>query len=398
MTAAFFIALREGLEAALIVGIIAAYLVKIERRDVMSSVWIGVGAALALSVGVGIAVVATIGRLPLAVQEGIEGLAAVIAVAVLGWMLFWMRRQGRAIKGDLERGVDRALAAGSTAALAGLAFVAVAREGLETVLFLFAIGTSSGPALQTLVAAVAGLAVAVAIGWAIFAAGIRIDLRRFFTVTGIVLIFVSAGLLAFAVHEFGEAGLIANGGSAFDLGSVLPESSPLGALLAGLFGYRSSPTPLELIVYAAYLVPVLYLFVWGGRPKSVGTAAAATVSLTLALVLAACGGAASSATAGAPASSAAGTIKVAASEYKFEPATLTVPAGSITFEVTNNGTEEHEFEVFKGEEVVDEIEGLVPGLTRTLPVTLEAGDYTYVCKLAGHDLAGMTGTLTVTGS
>jgi len=165
MTAAFFIALREGLEAALIVGIVAAYLVKIERRDALAGVWVGVGAALALSLGVGIAVVATIGKLPLVVQETVEGLAAVIAVAVLGWMLFWMRRQGRAIKGDLERGVDNALAAGSMVALAGLAFVAVAREGLETVLFLFAIGTSSGPAVQTLVAALAGLAVAVGIGW-----------------------------------------------------------------------------------------------------------------------------------------------------------------------------------------------------------------------------------------
>ena len=164
MTAAFFIALREGLEAALIVGIVAAYLVKIERRDALPGVWAGVAAALVLSIGVGVAVVATVGRLPLVVQEGIEALAAVIAVAVLGWMLFWMRRQGRAIKGDLERGVDHALAAGSAVALAGLAFVAVAREGLETVLFLFAIGTSSGPAVQTLGAAFAGLAVAAGIG------------------------------------------------------------------------------------------------------------------------------------------------------------------------------------------------------------------------------------------
>lgn len=398
MTAAFFITLREGLEAALIVGIVAAYLVKIQRRDALPGVWAGVIAALAISFAVGVAVVATVGKLPLVVQETVEGLAAVIAVAVLGWMLFWMRRQGRAIKGDLERGVDNALAAGSTLALAGLAFVAVAREGLETVLFLFAIGTSSGPALSTLVAALAGLAVAVGIGWAIFAAGIRIDLRRFFTITGIVLIFVSAGLLAFAVHEFGEAGLIANTGTAFDLSAVLPVSSPLGAVLSGLFGYRSAPTPLEVIVYVAYLVPVLYLFVWGGRSRPVGTAAAASVTVALAVVLGACSGAGSTAGASSAVSpSADGTIKVAASEYKFDPNTLTVPAGSVTFEVTNNGTEEHEFEVFKGETVVDEIEGLVPGLTRTLPITLEAGDYTYVCKLAGHDALGMTGTLTVTG-
>lgn len=392
MTAAFFIALREGLEAALIVGIVAAYLVKIERRDALPGVWAGVAAALVLSIGVGVAVVATVGRLPLVVQEGIEALAAVIAVAVLGWMLFWMRRQGRAIKGELERGVDHALAAGSAVALAGLAFVAVAREGLETVLFLFAIGTSSGPAVQTLGAAFAGLAVAAGIGWAIFLAGIRIDLRRFFTITGIVLIFVSAGLCAFAVHALGEAGLVANSGAAFDLGAILPVSSPLGALLAGLFGYRSSPTPLEVIAYLAYLVPVLYLFVWGGRSRAAGPAVAAAVTVALALVLAACGGAGSSASAG-PAS----TVKLGASEYKFDPSTVSVPAGAVTFEVTNNGKEEHEFEIFKGEMVVDEIEGLVPGLTRTLPVTLEAGDYTFACKLAGHDALGMTGTLTVTG-
>lgn len=268
MTAAFFITLREGLEAALIVGIIAAYLVKIGRRDALRGVWIGVGAAVSLSILVAILVVATVGRLPLVVQESLEGLAAVIAVVVLTWMLFWMRRQGRAMKGDLERGVDSALAGGSALALAGLAFVSVSREGLETVLFLFAIGASSGPVVPTLLAALAGLAVAVAIGYAIFAAGIRVDLRRFFTVTGVVLIFVSAGLVAFAIHEFGEAGWITNTGEAWDLGAILPESSPLGAMLAGLFGYRATPTPLEVAGYFLYLIPVLTLFLWPARPKA----------------------------------------------------------------------------------------------------------------------------------
>jgi high-affinity iron transporter len=278
VTAAFFIALREGLEAALIVGIIGAYLVKLDRRDALRGVWVGVGAAVTLSVVVGILVVATVGRLPLIVQESIEGIAALIAVVVLTWMLFWMRRQGRAMKGELEHGVDIALAGGSAMALAGLAFVSVAREGLETVLFLFAIGSSSGPAIPTLIAALAGLAAAVAIGWAIFAAGIRIDLRRFFSITGIVLIFVSAGLVAFAVHEFGEAGILTNAGTVVDFGPVLPESSPLGAVLAGLFGYRSAPTPLEVIGYFAYLIPVLAIFVWSGRPRRASIAgSAATV-------------------------------------------------------------------------------------------------------------------------
>ena len=155
MAPAFFLMLREGLEAALIVGIIAAYLVRIGRRDALRGVWLGVGLAVALSVGAGILVVATVGRLPLVVQETLEGLAALIAVAVLTWMLFWMRRQGRALKGQLEHGVDVALGDGSTLALVGLAFVAVAREGLESMLFLLAIGSASSGAATTLLGALA---------------------------------------------------------------------------------------------------------------------------------------------------------------------------------------------------------------------------------------------------
>jgi high-affinity iron transporter len=262
---AFFLMLREGLEAALIVGIIAAYLVKIGRRDVLGKVWLGVGLAVALSVGTGILVVATVGRLPLVVQATLEGLAALIAVAVLTWMLFWMRRQGRALKGELERGVEQALGDGSTVALVGLAFVAVVREGLESVLFLLAVGSSSGDTASILFGALAGLAVAIGIGWAIFAMGVRVNLRAFFTATGVVLIFVAAGLCAFAVAEFSEAGLFANAGSVYDVGSVLPETSPLGSLLAGLFGFRSAPTPLEGIAYVGYLIPVLLLFLFEDR-------------------------------------------------------------------------------------------------------------------------------------
>jgi high-affinity iron transporter len=392
VTAAFFITLREGLEAALIVGIIAAYLVKLGRRDALRGVWVGVGAAVTLSIVVGVLVVATVGRLPLVVQESIEGIAAVLAVIVLTWMLFWMRRQGRAIKGELEHGVDIALAGGSMLALAGLAFVSVAREGLETVLFLFAIGSSSGPALQTLVAAIAGLVVAVGIGYAIFAAGVRIDLRRFFTITGVVLIFVSAGLCAFAVHEFGEAGLISNTGTVFDLGSILPVSSALGSVLAGLFGYREAPTPLEVFAYLGYLIPVLILFLRPARRPAPG-AVAATGAVALALVVLGCGGSAGGSAAAA--SLPPGSIAVKASEYRFDPSTITAMPGSVTFVVTNAGSTEHEFEIFKGETVVDEIEGLVPGLTRNLTVALEPGEYTYVCKLAAHDQLGMKGTLTV---
>jgi high-affinity iron transporter len=188
-------------------------------------------------------------------------------------MLFWMRRQGRALKGELEHGVDVALSNGGALALAGLAFVAVIREGVETVLFLIPILSFNGTGLDVALGGALGLLTAVGVGWAIFVAGVRVNLRRFFTVTGTVLIFVSAGLVAFAIAEFGEAGLVANAGTAFNLNGLLPDSSPLGNVLRGLFGYRSAPSPLEVAGYLAYLVPVLVLFVVD-RPLVRRTAAA----------------------------------------------------------------------------------------------------------------------------
>jgi high-affinity iron transporter len=268
VTAAYFLMLREGLEAALIVGIIAAYLVKIRRPDAMNTVWLGVGAAIALSIVAGATVVLTIRHLPLEVQEIIEGIAALLAVIVLTWMLFWMRRQGHAVKGDLEMGVDVALAGGSTLALATLAFFAVTREGLETVLFVIAIGASRGDTVTLAIAVLSGLLTAIGIGYAIFALGVRIDLRRFFTVTGVILIFVSAGLVAFGIGEFMEAGLLPMTPVVFDVSGVLPETSPLGSLLNGLLGYRSAMTVLEVAGYLLYLVPVLALFLLWPAPKT----------------------------------------------------------------------------------------------------------------------------------
>jgi high-affinity iron transporter len=359
----------------------------------LAPVLAGVLGAVALAVAVGVLVVLTVGRLPLLVQDGFEGLAGLAAVVVLTWMLFWMRRQGRAIKGELETGVAAALERGTTGALVGLAFLAVIREGLETVLFLLALGSSDGASAGAIVGGLLGLAAAVGIGYAIFAAGLRIDLRRFFTITGTILIFVSAGLMAFAVHEFGEAGLLTNSGRLFDLNGVLPASSPLGTLLAGLFGYRAAPTPLEALAWIGYLLPVLVLFVGVPRGRSGKAVAAATVA-AIAVVLAA-GCAPTAATSPLPASAAPAPIQVTATEYAFTPAALTAKAGTVTFHVTNGGTQTHEFEIFKGETVVDEIEDLVPGLSRDLTVRLDPGEYTFICALDGHDALGMKGTLTV---
>ena len=242
MLATFFLMLREGLEAALIVGIIAAYLVKIGRRDALPKVAIGVAAAIGLSIAIGLVVTLTIERLPLVVQETAEGIAAVVAVVVLTWMLFWMRRQGRALKGELEHGVDLALSEGGTMALVALAFVAVIREGVETVLFLIPILSFNGTGIDTLAAACSASRLRPRSAGRSSSPGVRVNLRRFFTVTGTVLIFVAAGLVAFAIAEFGEAGLLSNTGVAFDLNGVLADTSPLGSVLHGLFGYRSAPT------------------------------------------------------------------------------------------------------------------------------------------------------------
>lgn len=271
MLPSFFIMLREGVEAALIVGIVASYLVRVGRSDALPRIWLGSGLAVAVSVAAGVAVLTTIGTLPEVVQATAEGIAAVLAVAVLTWMLFWMRRQGRRMKGDLERNVDLALTNGSILALAGLAFVSVVREGLETVLFLAAVFSASAPGPTPAIGAVAGLVAAIGIGVLIFLTGRRMNLGRFFTITGAILIPVAAGLCAFAIHEFGEAGLLANGAPIWDLGAILPESSPIGSLLAGIFGYREAPTALEVAAYLGYLLPIATVFILGSRQARPGS-------------------------------------------------------------------------------------------------------------------------------
>ena len=267
MTAAFFLLLREGLEAALIVGIVCAYLVKLGRRDALRTVMIGVGAALALSAVVGLIVTLTVGRLPIAIQETLEGLAGLFAVAVLTWMLFWMRRQGRAMKGELEHGVDTALAQGTVTALAGLAFVAVAREGLETVLFLFALGAQTSTSSPRRSSARRS-------GWPSRSPsatgssrpGIRIDLRRFFTCTGVILIFVSAGLVAFVDPRLRRGRAHRQPGR-----RVRPQRRPArrtarsGRCWPGSWAIARPRRRSSSSATSRYLIPVLILFVWGGR-------------------------------------------------------------------------------------------------------------------------------------
>lgn len=265
MGAAFIIALREGIEAALIVSILLAYLKQLQRTDRSKLVWWGTGLALAVSIAAGTLIFAVGGEFEGTAEQVFEGLVTLSAVVVLTWMIFWMRRQGARIKSELQEKVDTALVAGGFA-LAALAFFAVLREGIETALFIFA--AAEGTAVEAggiggqLIGAALGLGLATVLGILLYRGGIRLNLRTFFRVTGAVLIVIAAGLFAYSIHELQEAGWFpVLEAHAFDLSAALPDDSGVGAVLRGLVGYNADPTVLEVASWLAYLVVIgaLYL-------------------------------------------------------------------------------------------------------------------------------------------
>ena len=253
MLASALITLREGLEAAIIVGIVLGVLRKLGHADRSRLVWVGVLAAILVSVAAGLALktlgVAFEGRS----EEIFEGVAMLLAAGVLTWMIFWMQRQARNIRAELEADVRRAVTGGSGWALFTLAFVAVVREGIETVLFLTAAAFSATPA-HTLVGGAVGLFIAIVLGWLMFAVGKRLDVRAFFRVTGLLLILFAAGLVAHGVHELQEAALIPTlVEHVWDINHILDEGSTVGTLLKALFGYNGNPSLLEVTAYSVYL-------------------------------------------------------------------------------------------------------------------------------------------------
>jgi high-affinity iron transporter len=251
---------REGLEASLLVGIVLAYLAKTGNRDAFRVIWAGTAAAVAVSIACGAALFFTVGELEGRAEEIFEGVAMLSAVAVLTWMIFWMRKQAANIKKELEAKLAGALAAGSAVGLASVVFFAVLREGWETALFLFAISESSSP-LSTSVGAVIGLVVSIALGIGLYMGSRRLNLRQFFTVTGILLIVFAAGLLAHGAHEFQEAGLLPIAVEhVWDTNAALSEVSRLGEFLTALFGYDGDPSLLEVVAWASYLLLALGFF------------------------------------------------------------------------------------------------------------------------------------------
>jgi high-affinity iron transporter len=266
MIPTFVITLREGVEAALIVGIIAAFLVKEGHREALRQMWVGVAIAVVLCLGVAIALEVVNQDLPQKEQEGLETVIGLIAVAAVTYMIVWMRRNARGIKSTLEGEAASALAAGSTMALVGMAFLAVLREGLETSVFLLAAFQQSTDTAAAGAGAVLGLLAAVAIGLGLYRGGVRINLSRFFRVTGLVLVFVAAGLLATAAHTAHEAGWINSLQSqAIDLSWLVKPGTVTGSLLTGMLGLQPKPVVIEAIVYVAYAVPMALYVIWPDR-------------------------------------------------------------------------------------------------------------------------------------
>ncbi|HEY7269269.1 MAG TPA: iron uptake transporter permease EfeU [Dehalococcoidia bacterium] len=268
MVPALVIGLREGVEASLIVGIIAAFLKRNGRSDALPIVMLGVVAAGLLCLAVGIALDLVERSLPQRPQEQLETVVGAIAVLIVSYMVVWMRKHSREMRGSLEAGAREALAKGSVAALVGMAFIAVLREGFETAIFLVAVFQSSGNADASGAGAVIGLVLAVAIGYGIYRGGVRINLARFFKVTGFVLVLVAAGLVASALHTAWEAGWVTVlQGQALDLGWLLKPGTVTSALVTGMLGIQPRPTVLETAGWLLYLIPASLFIFWPQGPR-----------------------------------------------------------------------------------------------------------------------------------
>jgi len=261
MLSSLLITLREGLEAALIVGITLAYLARTNNRQGFKPVWLGTGLAVLVSLIAGIVIYFSAGELEGRAEAIFEGIAMLVAAGVLTWMILWMRKQAINIKGHLEAQIKSALQSGSDLGLITLAFVAVVREGIETVLFLFgATGVAESLPLS-IAGGLIGLAAAILIGYTIYKGTSRLNLSTFFKVTSLLLILFAAGLLAHGMHEFHEAEVVPPViEHVWDINSILSEQSTFGRFLSALFGYNANPSLIEVITYFSYLAITLVSF------------------------------------------------------------------------------------------------------------------------------------------
>lgn len=266
MISSLLITLREGLEAALIVGIMLAYLSRTGNRSGVKQVWLGTALAVFASLLVGAVIYVVAGELTGSAEQIFEGSTTLLAAGVLTWMIFWMRRQASSIKTNLQTEMQSTIKKGASLGLVFLAFIAVVREGVETALFLFAANRTAESPLGFIAGGVVGLALAVATGYFIYKGTSRLNMRTFFNVTGLLLILFAAGLLAHGIHEFNEAGVIpAVVEHVWDTGNFLSDQSTPGRFLSAILGYNSNPSLTEVVGYIAYLAVVLAAYLRPGK-------------------------------------------------------------------------------------------------------------------------------------
>jgi high-affinity iron transporter len=277
MLPTFVIGLREGVEASLIVGIVAAFLRQRGATRQMRWVWLGVAVAVAICVAVAVVLQIVDENLPQRQQEQLETVIALVAVAMVTSMIVWMTRHARSLKGELESRAGDALENGSVAALVTMAFLAVLREGLETAVFLLSAFQASTNRTASSAGAILGILLATVIGVAIYKGGVKINLARFFTATGLVLVLVAAGLVAFAMHTGHEAGWINFGqDQLLDLSWLIKPGTVQSALLTGVLGIQPKPTVVEGVAWLLYFVPVTLFVLQSSRRKPSATASQPT--------------------------------------------------------------------------------------------------------------------------
>jgi len=281
----FLIGLREGLEACLVVSILIAYLVKTERRHDIKYIWVGVITAIVLVIAAFSIIHAVVGNLPFRTQELVGGTLSIFAALLVTWMLFWMRRTARTLKTELEGELSRAVALGP-GAIAAVAFLTVGREGLETAAILNGTAVAAQESsVRPLIGAVSGIVVSIVLGYLIYRGAIRVNLAKFFTVTGALLILVAAGVLAYGIYDLQEAGYLARltfqvgpisdlGNQVFDISATIPPDSWYGTLLKGIVNFQPNPSWLQAIGWSTYLLIVLPLYLRGSsaifrRPSKV---------------------------------------------------------------------------------------------------------------------------------
>ncbi|MFI0721448.1 iron uptake transporter permease EfeU [Streptomyces sp. NPDC021224] len=271
------IGLREGIEASLIVGIIAAFLGRNGRRDALRQVWIGVSVAVVVCLGIGIGLVTLSRELPQQQQEAMETVIGALAVVMVTGMILWMNKHARGMKRDLEGQAASALAQGSARALVVMAFLAVLREGFETAVFLVSVIQNSTSVGTGTTGAFIGIAIAVVIGYGIYRGGVKFNMGRFFKITGLVLVLVAAGLVMTVAHTAHEAGWIDAGQSqALDLSWLVRPGTVLSSLFTGVLGVQPQPTTAEVTVWVVYALPMLAFVGWprGGKRPAPKPAAA----------------------------------------------------------------------------------------------------------------------------